>query len=256
MRTTMRQYMKRWELKNKAKDKLAGKYSEGILLTLTYGVFLIAESVMTTILMYSFTDNSSLLKNMLLNRVSTNGYLFSLGFSLIAGILTSALGVGVSLFYLKIACGQPFSIRDLFCAFRENTNKYLSIASLQILIHFICMVPAYLCNYFYLVEATTQWALLFYICQLVGNLVAYPLILGLSQCYRLLLDYPTLSVRKTIAGSFRLMKGHKMRLFLLTLSFLPLELAAVFTCGIGYLWLSPYMNMTYTLFYLDLMHSE
>ncbi len=51
-----------------------------------------------------------------------------------------------------------------------------------------------------------------------------------------------------------MMKGHKRRLFRLELSFLPLMLLCVLSFGIGFLWLNPYMQMTYTCFFLDLMN--
>ena len=49
------------------------------------------------------------------------------------------------------------------------------------------------------------------------------------------------------------MKGHKWRLFKLELSFLPLQIICMLSFGIGNLWLNPYMRMTYTEFFLDLM---
>ena len=45
-----------------------------------------------------------------------------------------------------------------------------------------------------------------------------------------------------------------MRLFLLELGFLPPMLLCVLSLGIGFLWLEPYMQMTYTYFFLDLMN--
>lgn len=253
----MRQFKKRWQLKNLAKDKLAGHYSEAVLLTMVYGVFLIADYLINTILMCSTSEgDGNLLLRILFMEYSPSGYLIGLGVSFLTSILIGALGAGISLFYLNIACGQSYSIGNLFHAFKEHPNKYLLIALVQTLIQFFCSLPGYACNYFYLMNPSDQWMMLFYICQLVGQIVAYPIILGLSQSYRLLLDYPSLTARQAMVKSWRLMKGHKVRLFLLSFSFLPLEIAAIFTCGIGYLWLSPYMSMTYTLFYLELMQTE
>ena len=50
------------------------------------------------------------------------------------------------------------------------------------------------------------------------------------------------------------MKGQRMRLFLLELGFLPLMLLCILSFGIGFLWLQPYMQMTHTCFFLDLMN--
>ena len=50
------------------------------------------------------------------------------------------------------------------------------------------------------------------------------------------------------------MKGKKLRLLYLEFSFLPLLLLSILSFGIGLLWLQPYMQMTYTFFFLDLMN--
>ena len=252
----MNDYSKRWQLKNKAKDQLTGHYGEATLLTFLYGLFLIADFALSSVLMcYSPGAEDNLLR-ILLMEITPNGYLLASGVSLLTGILFGMLSAGIALFYFNIACGQPYSLKNLFLAFRENPHKYLLLALLTAVIRFFFQLPAFACNYFYLLDSTNQWMVLYYICNLAGQLAMLPLTLGLSQSIRLLLDYPDITVWQAISGSFRLMKGHKVRYFLLTLSFLPLELAAAFTCGIGYLWLAPYQNMTYTMFYLELMEKK
>ena len=49
-----------------------------------------------------------------------------------------------------------------------------------------------------------------------------------------------------------MMKGHKMDLFLLYLSFIGWALLCVLTLFIGYFWLEPYMQMTMVKFYEQL----
>lgn len=252
----MKQYKQRWQLKNAAKDKLIGNYSEAVLLTMVYGVFLIANSVINTFVMCYSPDNENLLLSMLFAEITPSGYLTGLGISLIIGILLNMLKAGVNLFYLNIACGQNYSIRNLFQAFREHPGKYLLVSLVMLLVQFFFSLPGYACDYFYLLNASDQWMMLSYICRIVGQIVVLPFTLAWAQSFRLLLDYPSMSAVGALRKSWQLMRGHKSRLFVLQLSFLPLELAAIFTMGIGYLWLSPYINMTYTLFYLDLMNPQ
>ncbi len=249
----MKQYLQRWQLKNKAKDILAGRYGEAILLTFIYGMFTVADGWLSSALMSLTSKESNPLMRLLFPEATPNGYLLSLAVSLLTSVLLGMLSAGISLFYLNMACKQPVSLKDLFCTFKEQPNKYLLLALTQTLIYFISSLPAHACNYFNLLDPSVKWAVLFYVCQIVGQLAAYPLILGISQCYRLLWDYPELTAPQALLRSWKIMNGHKVRLFLLTLSFLPLEIAATFTLGIGYLWLNPYKHMTYTLFYLDLM---
>ena len=251
----MNEYKKRWQLKNLAKDRLTGNYSEAVLLTLIYGVLAIANSVLNTVLMCSASGESTLMR-ILFMQITPSGYLISLGVSFLTSILFSLLQVGMAFFYLNIACKQPYSLKDLFIAFREQPGKYVLISLVISVVQFFFALPGYACDYFYLINPTDQWMFLSYVCQILGQLITIPIVLALAQSYRLLLDYPSLSAKEAMVKSCHLMKGHNGRLFVLELSFLPLQIAAIFTCGIGYLWLSPYMHMTYALFYLDLMEKQ
>lgn len=67
----------------------------------------------------------------------------------------------------------------------------------------------------------------------------------------ILKDYPELSVNQAIKLSVKMMKGHKMRCFLLSLSFIGWILLGILTLGIGYIWLIPYMYTTMAAFYQD-----
>ena len=40
----------------------------------------------------------------------------------------------------------------------------------------------------------------------------------------------------------------------MTLSFLPLAILCILSIYIGFLWLTPYMQMTYACFFLDIMN--
>ena len=53
--------------------------------------------------------------------------------------------------------------------------------------------------------------------------------------------------------SRKLMSGHKGRLLRLYISFIPLVLVSVFSCGIAMLWVMPYMNAALAEFYLDVV---
>ena len=69
----------------------------------------------------------------------------------------------------------------------------------------------------------------------------------------LLIDKPDLSADETIHLSREMMKGHKWELFCLDLSFLGWALIClVFTVGIGFFWLSPYVKTARAAFYEDL----
>lgn len=64
-------------------------------------------------------------------------------------------------------------------------------------------------------------------------------------------DHAELQYNSAIERSMEMMDGHKMRLFLLYLSFIGWGILALFTCGLGFLWLTPYVNASLAAFYED-----
>ena len=73
-----------------------------------------------------------------------------------------------------------------------------------------------------------------------------------SQAFYLLNDNKKLGYKEALEESEKMMDGHKWELFVLQLSFIGWSLLAVLTCGIGFLWLTPYMNTTLANYYEDL----
>ena len=65
----------------------------------------------------------------------------------------------------------------------------------------------------------------------------------------ILKDYPELSANQAINLSMKMMEGRKFDLFYLYLSFIGWGILALFTLGIGYLWLMPYMYTSTAAFY-------
>ena len=66
-------------------------------------------------------------------------------------------------------------------------------------------------------------------------------------------DNPQLSYDAAIENSMCLMNGHKMKLFLLDLSFIGWGILCLLSLGIGFLFLSPYMECAHASFYEDLI---
>lgn len=65
-------------------------------------------------------------------------------------------------------------------------------------------------------------------------------------------DNPGMKSGECIAQSVDLMDGNKGDLFVLELTFIGWAFLCAFTCGVGYLWLIPYMNIANTVFYRDI----
>lgn len=89
---------------------------------------------------------------------------------------------------------------------------------------------------------TFLWYLLFII---PGIIKAY----AYAMTYFIAEDCPELSANQCIDKSIEMMRGHKMDLFLLDLSFIGWGILCVLSCGIGFLWLTPYMQTSHAEFY-------
>ena len=70
-----------------------------------------------------------------------------------------------------------------------------------------------------------------------------------SQIYYVLKDNPELGFNAAIERSMDMMEGHKMEYFVLGLTFIGWILLSIFTCGILFLWVLPYMNATFAHYY-------
>ncbi|MDO4505556.1 MAG: DUF975 family protein [Spirochaetales bacterium] len=83
------------------------------------------------------------------------------------------------------------------------------------------------------------WALLFVIPAFV-KFYAY------SQMFFVLSDNPKIGVIKAMNISKVITKGHKADLFGLTVSFIGWYILGIISCGVLFVWITPYATMTFT----------
>lgn len=145
--------------------------------------------------------------------------------SYISIIIAGPFAIGVALFSLNISRNKEFKIEQLFSGFYNFLNGL--IAYLLILIYVIL------------------WALLFIIPGIIKGI-------SFSMTFFILSDYPNLSPQEAMEKSKNMMEGYKMKYFRLSLRFFGWSLLCILTLGIGFLWLIPYMYVTFAKFYDDL----
>jgi len=248
----MKQYKKSYELKNTAKDTLDGKYGGAILILFLSSLISWAAQLFIN-MVASTTMNTVYYTTGSVNAASAISFLFDLVL-LAAGIVLGVMNAGITLYFLNMACGQPFSTGNLFYGFRTDSPKILVIAGAMALCQAVCLWPSQYLAQHYMDVREVRW-LVYALAALAAGLCIYlPVSLGIAMSFYLMLDFPQNSARQTLSLCWRVMKGHRGRLFYLELSFLPLMLLCVLSFGIGFLWLEPYMQMTYTYFFLDLMN--
>jgi uncharacterized membrane protein len=73
-----------------------------------------------------------------------------------------------------------------------------------------------------------------------------------AQAFFILKEDPEVPVMEAIKKSSEMMRGYKTDYFLLQLSFIGWGFLCLFTFGIGFLWLSPYVKTSNAVFYREL----
>ena len=225
------------QLKQIARGVMIGKYRKAI------SILLASDLIINTISILTASSSDTVL-----------GIILGLLVSFILVLFGTILHVGQCSFYLNIACQKKYQFSDLFLGFKVHPDKTILTQVLIQIITTLPLLPSVL--FFALAAFTEDMATLFMLACLLfilGGGLSWWIYLRYSQVYYLLLDFPGYSTKDLLKMSWKLMKGHTGRLLYLQVSFLPLLLAGLISFGIGFLFIKPYQNMTYTLFYLDLI---
>lgn len=72
----------------------------------------------------------------------------------------------------------------------------------------------------------------------------------------ILAENPDMKATEAMRASKEMMKGNRMRLFLLELSFIGWLIVCLFTCGLGVFALNPYQEAAYAAFYREVSFTE
>ena len=137
-------------------------------------------------------------------------------------ILGPAFSLAMVQIYLGIWAGVPADVMDAFACFNQFWSAF-KVGFLQGLFTFL-------------------WSLLLFIPGIIKS-YAY------SQAMFILDDHPAIGAREALRRSEELMKGHKMELFVLELSFIGWHLLALVTFGLSYIYVTPYLSTTRAGFY-------
>ncbi len=140
-------------------------------------------------------------------------------------IVSGPMYVGLAFFFLSLSRKQNPIIKDLFNGF----NNFLTA-----LVAFL-LVALY----------TILWMLLLIIPGIIAA-ISY------SQTYLLIADNPSMSASEAIEKSKKMMYGNKLKFFYLGLRFIGWFFLSILTLGIGFLWLIPYMQVTFAKFHDDI----
>lgn len=227
-----------YELKALAREALRGHYASLIGASALLFIFTAILEGITQI----FVRNSSR---------SISALILQFAVSVIIGVLTYLLQLGIIAMILHMARGQYFSIDELFYVFRHHPDRFIIVGLIEIAISTVIELPASICSVMAATRLSIGLLFLSVLLLLAGIILSFVILLGFALCEPLLIDNEDLGAMDSIRQSFALMHGNKGRYFYIQLSFLGLILLCLLSCGIGLLWLMPYMVTTEIFFYMD-----
>lgn len=136
---------------------------------------------------------------------------------------------GLAVFFLTISRDGEAKFEQLFDGFRSYST-YLVASLLRLVYIFL-------------------WTLLL----VVPGIIAA---ISYSMTYYVIADDKTVSASDALKRSKELMNGNKGKYFFLMLRFIGWAILSVLSCGIGFLWLLPYIQVSMAKFYDDIKGSR
>ena len=226
------------ELKARAKGQLLGKYGTVIPTVLVVEIIMVSVSGIL-----SFPLNPQTIPGAVLS------FIIECLVQLLAGIFLA----GQTYLYLNISCGGNIRVSDVFYGFTHHPDRAILIQLLQLLLMLAAYVPLFVVLGLWMVIDSIYMLIPVAVTFCFGLIVSVIISLMYSQSYFVMLDFPDFTALQCLRYSRRIMKGSKARRFYLDMSFIPLYLLGLLTCCIGLLFVIPYVNTTYSNFYLELM---
>lgn len=219
------------DIRRVARENLSGNWGLSIgacLLAAIMGGMLIGSSFLPQLNIHM--ENQDIESWEQFFRVTLGSTTFSLNtINLVHFILGGVIQLGYAQFLLKQYNRANFEVKDLFSQFERFGQAFL--------------------QRFLRILYTSLWSLLFIIPGIVKS-YAY------AMTPFIMAENPEMTASEAITASKEMMDGHKGELFTLDLTFIGWELLCLLTLNIGHLWLNPYKNAAYAVFYKDLTASR
>lgn len=179
---------------------------------------------------------------------------------LVVLIIAGPMLLGWNRFFLKLARREAVDVGTLFDGFKRFGRTFWAYSLICLFISLWCLfllVPAAVAGLFAPLMQREE-ALVIILAPVLAVLVGFSLLpviraaLSYSQTFFILSDHPETTAREAIRQSKQIMVGYKWKLFCLGCRFIGWGLLAILTCGIGVLWLNPYIATANARFYDDI----
>ena len=232
----MNNFLSSKTLKQISRGQLLGKYKVTVL------SYLLIQMLISVILQFAALQSTT----------STAGIMLYYAIYFIVTLISGIFTFGQCHLYLRISREDTCALDDSWYGFKNYPDKAIGIQFVLSMLEFVCGLPFVIC--YMLFTSTKNFALVIPVALTLIVYVVLVVIVNLmfSQSFYLLNDHPDWKVMDILKESMGMMKGHKLRLFYISVSFLGLMLLGLLSMGIGLFWVTPYMYMVRANFYENL----
>lgn len=217
---------------------------------------LLGHLTIAVLSVFLYTLATSLIMELIANFQSDSillSFVLSAVIFFVVSICSHMLRIGLASIFLQLLYSKKARIGDLFCAFRYNSDTAVTISAFISLLELVCMLPAIIALSVIPGSELTSRLWLILLLLAAGAIGIAAVRIRYALCAYLFLDYPEYSAGELIRGSARMIKGHKLRLLKLYLSFIPLYFLGVLSFGVAGMWVISYSKAAVAAFYRDMM---
>ena len=183
---------------------------------------------------------------------ATSQMIITLLAEFLISLVAFVLSAGVTLVHLNMTRNREFKVIQIFSPFRHRTENYFGAAFLTALLFLIGMLPLFgglLFSYFSNDSIPSRIVLA--ATAILSVILDFYLLLTYNFVSFLLLDNPQLGIIAAFKECRLLMKNNRRRLLYLLFSFIGWDALTLCSFGIAALWVAPYKNQTFVIFYMD-----
>lgn len=227
------------ELKRLSREHLTGHWG------LAIGASLLVEMIVSGLLMPFYFL-------LIITGSGTVQYITYMVAAIIISAVSMVLQCGILRMFFGFARKQEVSIGMMFSEFTRRPDRYILSYVLVFVIEMLCVLPGTICLVVGLVADTLLAIAIGVALYIAGMIVVLIVSLRLSQTYMLLVEHSDMGVIEALRTSSQMMEGNMGRLFYIYLSFIGWSMLGLLSCGIGMLWVTPYMMQVGVNFYRDL----
>lgn len=164
--------------------------------------------------------------------------------NIVSTLISTPLVIGLNMISLDCVRGEKIKAKDILKGFNRLYQSYGSLL-IQMVITFILTAPLISVPVFLVKDTHTRLTMITFISS-ISN-IFFSIIF--SQIQYVVADKKDISLIEATKKSIFIIKNYIWDYILLSLSFVGWMILVVFTFGIAYIWVGPYIQLTFTNFY-------